>query len=63
MDICGEYYCSRCMLRLETDDSGVCPHCGYDHARPVRSTDQLEEGTMLAERYQLGAVLGAAASA
>ena len=58
MDICGEYYCSRCMLRLETDDSGVCPHCGYDHARPVRSTDQLEEGTMLAERYQLGAVLG-----
>ncbi len=58
MDICGEYFCSRCMRRLETDDSGLCPHCGYDHAHPARSTDQLEEGTILAERYQLGAVIG-----
>ena len=56
MEINGVYYCSRCMRRME--EEGKCPHCGYDSEKQERNPAVLEEGTLLAEKYQLGAVIG-----
>ena len=56
MEINGVFYCSRCMRRME--EEGKCPHCGYDSEKQERNSDVLEEGTLLAEKYQLGAVIG-----
>ena len=55
MDIDGKLYCPKCMR--ETEHEGVCPHCGYDPAQkpPVAA---LGMGTLLNDRYQLGAVIG-----
>lgn len=55
MEINGLYYCSRCMRRMEAD--GSCPHCGYDGMQE-RNPSALEEGTLLNDKYQLGAVIG-----
>ena len=55
MDIDGKLYCSRCMRRI--GEEGVCPHCGHDHSTKAPS-NVLEEGTLLNDRYQLGAVIG-----
>jgi len=56
MDIEGLYYCSKCMRRLE--EEGVCPHCGYDSFHTPVDIQHLSEGTLLRERYLLGAVIG-----
>ncbi len=56
MEINGIYYCSRCMRR--TEEEGRCPHCGYDRKNQARNLSALEEGTLLSEKYQLGAVIG-----
>ena len=56
MEINGAFYCSRCMRRME--EEGKCPHCGYDSEKQERNLTVLEEGTLLAEKYQLGAVIG-----
>ena len=56
MEINGVFYCSRCMRRME--EEGKCPHCGYDSEKQERNLTVLEEGTLLAEKYQLGAVIG-----
>ncbi|MBQ8136477.1 MAG: leucine-rich repeat protein [Clostridia bacterium] len=55
MDIDGKLYCSKCMRQIE--EEGVCPHCGHDH-REKAPLGVLEEGTLLNDRYQLGAVIG-----
>ncbi|MBQ2990933.1 MAG: leucine-rich repeat protein [Clostridia bacterium] len=57
MDIEGTYYCSRCMKQMEED--GACPHCGYDAAQSEKNASHLDSGTLLHDRYQLGAVIGA----
>ncbi len=36
----------------------MCPHCGYDSEKQERNRTVLEEGTLLNEKYQLGAVIG-----
>lgn len=56
MDIDGIFYCSRCMRQL--DEPGVCPFCGFDRAKAYRDTAVLEEGTLLKDRYLLGASIG-----
>ncbi|NLI21630.1 MAG: leucine-rich repeat protein [Clostridiales bacterium] len=56
MEIDGVIYCSQCARRL--DAPGVCPFCGYDEHNPPTVTVELEEGTLLNGRYQLGRVLG-----
>ena len=56
MEINGVFYCSRCMRRMEAE--GKCPHCGYDSEKQERNRTVLEEGTLLSEKYQLGAVIG-----
>ena len=58
MDIDGVYYCSRCMRKLDQEEQ-ICPHCGYDAASAQVSSQHLEEGTFLNDRYLLGAVIGA----
>lgn len=56
MDIEGVLYCSRCMSRIEEEK--ICPDCGYDHQKEYNKNPALEIGTLLKERYQLGAVIG-----
>ena len=56
MEIDGVIYCSQCARWL--DAPGVCPFCGYDEHNPPTVTVELEEGTLLNGRYQLGRVLG-----
>ena len=56
MEIDGVFYCSQCARLL--DAPRVCPFCGYDEHNPPTVTVELEEGTLLNGRYQLGRVLG-----
>lgn len=56
MEINGKLYCSRCMRLIETQEK-ACPFCGYS-GHQERSLSILEEGTLLNERYQLGAMIG-----
>lgn len=57
MNIGEDFYCSKCMRRIE--DDGICPFCGHD-PDAAAGKSVLEEGTLLQNgRYQLGAVLGA----
>ena len=56
MNVGEKHYCSKCMR--ETEEYGVCPHCGYD---PDDLTESfcIEEGTLFQNgRYELGAVIG-----
>ena len=43
------------MRRME--EEGPCPNCGYDGTQE-RNLSVLEEGTLLNEKYQLGAMIG-----
>lgn len=56
MEINGKLYCSRCMCVIETQ-AEFCPFCGYT-GHEERSPSFLEEGTLLNDKYQLGAVIG-----
>ena len=39
--------------------TGVCPYCGYDHTQAERKYPlSLKAGTLLADRYLLGRVIG-----
>ncbi len=55
MDIDGKLYCPKCMRVIESE--GVCPHCGYDPSVAPPGA-ALGMGTLLNDRYQLGAVIG-----
>ena len=48
------HHCESC---LNTFEGTVCPHCGYPEIRATQP-HQLPVGTVLAERYRLGRVLG-----
>jgi len=48
------HHCESC---LNTFEGTVCPHCGYPEIR-TSLPHQLPVGTVLAERYRLGRVLG-----
>lgn len=55
MDIDGKIYCSKCMSEIE---GSLCPFCGYDHTKEKNESPELEIGTLLNDRYQLGSVIG-----
>lgn len=56
MTIKGNEYCSRCILPIGEDR--ICPHCGYDPQTNANATYMLEDRTLLAERYLIGAAVG-----
>lgn len=56
MKIKGINFCANCMNR--TEGQKRCPHCGYQQKDVSTSTRHLPPGTVLAERYVLGTVLG-----
>ncbi len=49
--------CMGCMEPLE-EGKTVCPHCGYEVGTPALEACHLAPGTVLAERYLVGRVLG-----
>lgn len=49
--------CMGCMSELEAEQS-VCPYCGYREGTAVEEAYYLEPGSILAERYIAGRVLG-----
>lgn len=49
--------CMGCMESYD-DQLTVCPHCGYEHGTPAQEAYQITPGTILAERYIIGRVLG-----
>lgn len=49
--------CYRCMKEYG-DDLQECPHCGYHLSRADIQPYQLSPGTMIADRYWVGMVLG-----
>lgn len=49
--------CYRCMKEYG-DDLQECPHCGYHLSRADIQSYQLSPGTMIADRYWVGMVLG-----
>lgn len=56
MDIDGKYYCSKCMN--EINDNGICPLCQFDQLNEKNKSHALDIGSLLNNRYQLGAVIG-----
>lgn len=52
-----EKRCPYCMAPLSGDE-GVCPVCGRDGSAYAPQVHHLPPGTLLEERYLLGAVLG-----
>lgn len=56
MKIKGINFCANCMNR--TEGQKRCPYCGYCQKDVSTSTRHLPPGTVLAERYVLGKVLG-----
>lgn len=56
MKIKGTYYCAACMKQTEGQDN--CPYCGFRQKEESAATRYLPPGTVLAERYVLGTVLG-----
>lgn len=49
--------CYRCMKEFP-DGYDICPHCGYDMEEPPRVINHLYPGTVLADRYMIGVVVG-----
>lgn len=56
MKIKGIHFCANCMNKTEGQER--CPYCDYLQKDANASTRHLPPGTMLAERYVLGRVLG-----
>lgn len=56
MKIKGIDFCANCMKK--TEGQKRCPHCGYQSKDGNASMRHLPPGTVLAERYVLGKVLG-----
>lgn len=50
----------RCMGCMETfsDEFEICPYCGYVEGTPAEEAIHMQPGTMLADRYIVGKVLG-----
>ena len=53
----GEKRCLGCMERFP-DKLNMCPFCGYVVNTPVENAVHMEPGTLLADRYVVGKVLG-----
>ncbi|MEE3450695.1 MAG: PASTA domain-containing protein [Acutalibacteraceae bacterium] len=53
----GEKRCLGCMERFP-DKLKMCPYCGYVVDTPVENAVHMEPGTLLADRYIIGKVLG-----
>ena len=49
--------CLGCFV-LFKDFLEVCPYCGYIEGTPAAEAVHIEPGTVLAERYTVGKVLG-----
>lgn len=49
--------CMGCMREYSQNDS-ICPICGYDQNSPVKHSNHLKPGTMVAGRYLIGRALG-----
>ena len=49
--------CLGCMAEMP-DEYKYCPHCGYAPGTPAESALHMKPGTILAERYLIGKVVG-----
>lgn len=49
--------CLGCMAEMP-DEYKYCPHCGYAPGTPAESALHMQPGTILAERYLIGKVVG-----
>ena len=49
--------CLGCMAEIP-DEYKFCPHCGYAPGTPAESALHMQPGTLLAERYLIGRVVG-----
>lgn len=49
--------CLGCMAEMP-DEYNFCPHCGYAPGTPAESALHIQPGTVLAERYLVGKVVG-----
>ena len=49
--------CMGCMEKYD-DAEHICPHCGYLEGSKPESAQHMEAGSVLAERYIVGKVLG-----
>lgn len=49
--------CGGC-FKLYDEEFGICPECGHYDGKPAKEPYQLVPGTMLANRYLIGNVLG-----
>lgn len=49
--------CKGCMEHY-SDDLKVCPHCGYENGSPPKNPLHMMPGSLLADRYIVGKVLG-----
>lgn len=49
--------CLGCMAEMP-DEYKYCPHCGYAPGTPAESALHMQPGTILAERYLIGRVVG-----
>lgn len=49
--------CMGCMEPIG-DDEKICPHCGYEVGSPPMEAYHIKPGTVLAERYIIGRVIG-----
>lgn len=49
--------CYKCMMEVDVNDL-LCPHCGYDFENGENSYGLLQVGTVLRDRYTIGASLG-----
>ncbi|MCM1026235.1 MAG: PASTA domain-containing protein [Roseburia sp.] len=49
--------CLGCMEEFE-EQYDICPHCGYEVGTPPREAYHMIPGTLLADRYLIGSVLG-----
>lgn len=49
--------CVGCMENIQDSDN-ICPHCGYLKDTPAKEAYHIPPGTILADRYVIGRVLG-----
>ena len=49
--------CYGCFESIK-DNLEICPHCGYKEGTPPEEAIHMEPGTILADRYIVGKVIG-----
>ena len=54
MNVGEKHYCSKCMR--ETEEYGVCPHCGYKNDKVVRNIKDLKVDDIITIKFKEGIV-------